>query len=142
MYMYFTRFKRSNGLGRIVAAKAGSLGGNRERTATVRKTTGLRAATVALGLLLGTAACGGRHGDTYAKATNAQEACCENLTGDARASCLQKILRVDDPKVAASKVNQDTYGCVLEHFTCDAATGVATKESAQAQLECIQDLQK
>ncbi|HPH70733.1 MAG TPA: hypothetical protein PLF40_33505 [Kofleriaceae bacterium] len=140
--MYFTRFKRSNGLGRVAAVNAGALAAHREQTATVRNTTGLRAATVALGVVLGALGCGGRHGDTYAKATNAQEACCENLTGDARAACLQKIVRVDDPKVAASKVNQDTYGCVVEHFTCDAATGVATKASAQAQLECIQDLQK
>ena len=82
------------------------------------------------------------HGDTYAKATNAQESCCENLAGEARAACLQKIPRVEDPNVAASRVNQDTYACVVEHFACNAATGTATTASAQSQLECIQDLQR
>jgi hypothetical protein len=108
-----------------------------ERTATDHHTT---LAVIVVFALLG--ACGGNHRDTYAKATNAQEKCCENLSGNGRTTCLQKIVRIDDPKVASSRINQQTFACVHDHFTCDAATGTATKESAQAQLECIQDLQQ
>ena len=43
--------------------------------------------------------------------------------------------------MAGSPVNQSTFACVVDHFTCDPTTGHATKDSAQAQLECIQDLQ-
>jgi hypothetical protein len=87
------------------------------------------------------AACGGGHrGDTYAKATNAEQECCEHLQGDPRAACLQKIVRIDDA-AKSSSTNQSTYACVSEHFTCDASTGHATHESAQAQIDCIQDLQ-
>jgi hypothetical protein len=141
MYMSFTRSKRFNSLGPVCAAATGLSTVNRERIVTVGSTTGLRAATLILALAA-TLGCGGRHGDTYAKGTNAQESCCENLAGEARAACLQKIVRVEDPNVAASRVNQDTYACVVEHFVCDAATGAATKDSAQSQLECIQDLQR
>ena len=143
--MSFTRSKRFNSLGPVRVAAMALAMPNRERIVTVGYTTGLHAATVVLALAaaLGSATgCGGRHGDTYAKATNTQESCCENLAGEARAACLQKIVRVEDPKVAASRVNQDTFACVVEHFVCDAATGAATKESAQSQLECIQDLQR
>lgn len=140
MYMSFTRSKRFNSLGPIGAGTTGASAANRERIITVRSTTGLRVATLMLALAV--FGCGGRHGDTYAKGTNAQESCCENVAGEARAACLQKIVRVEDPKVAASRVNQDTYACVVEHFVCDAATGAATKDSAQSQLECIQDLQR
>src|SRR5262249_9802206 len=89
------------------------------------------------------AACGGGSGhkqDTYARATDAQQTCCEHLQGDPRASCLQQIVRVED-FAQKSSVNQSTYGCVVDHFTCDPATGHATKDSAQAQIDCIQDLQ-
>jgi hypothetical protein len=87
------------------------------------------------------AACGGgRHGDTYARATDVQQQCCEHVAGDARTSCLSGIVRVDDPQVAHTSANQSTYGCVTEYFSCDATTGHATTSSAQAQLECIQDL--
>ena len=94
--------------------------------------------------LLGLVACGGGGGgkpkDTYAKATDVQGDCCEKLQGDARASCLQQVVRVDDPGVASSSVNQQTYACVVDHFVCDPSTGKPTQESAQKQLECIQDL--
>jgi hypothetical protein len=88
------------------------------------------------------AACGGghHHTDTYAKATDVQETCCEHLQGDPRAACLQNIVRVDD-FAQKSDTNQSTYGCVVEHFACDPGTGHATRESAQAQIDCIQDLQ-
>ena len=116
--------------------------GHREQKRTASRNT---VATVTrwwvlvLGLL---AACGGsdRPSNTYARATRAQEACCEHLQGPPRDQCLQALVRVDDPAVAATDTNQDTYACVVEHFTCDPRTGHATQASAQAQLDCIQDL--
>lgn len=83
---------------------------------------------------------GGQRGDTYARATQVQEACCENLKDAARDECLRKIVRVSKPEVATTKENQEQYACVTEHFVCDPATGHATQASAQAQLDCIQDL--
>lgn len=88
------------------------------------------------------AACGGgSRGDTYARATQVQEQCCESLKGEARDDCLRKIVRVSDGEVAKTSTNQQQYACVVEHFTCDAKTGHATQPSAQAQLDCIQDLE-
>jgi len=109
----------------------------RERRVTPRTTT------LCTLLLAFAAACGGGggHGDTYAKGTQVQESCCEHLAGGGRDACLKQIVRIDDKTVAGSQVNQATFACVVDHFTCDAASGHATKESAQAQLECIQDLQ-
>jgi hypothetical protein len=110
---------------------------DRERRITPATTT---LCTVLLGLLV---ACGGgsHGGDTYARGTQVQESCCEHLAGPGRDACLQQIVRIDDRTVAGSQVNQSTFACVVDHFTCDAASGHATKDSAQAQLECIQDLQ-
>jgi hypothetical protein len=90
----------------------------------------------------GLAACGGGGSsrDTYTRATDVQAACCEHLAGDARTQCLQQVVRVEDPGVAKSSINQQTYACVVDHFTCEPSTGKPTQESAQAQLECIQDL--
>ena len=100
-------------------------------------------ATVALTLL--GAACGGGGGgkttDTYARGTQVQEQCCENLSGPARDQCLQKIVRVSDPEVAKTPTNQEQYACVVEHFVCDPAKGHATQASAQAQMDCLQDLE-
>jgi hypothetical protein len=109
----------------------------RERLATLARTT------VALAILAGLAACGGgkRSGDTYGRAVQVQEQCCENLAGPARDDCLRKIVRVDDPEVQRTSTNQQQYACVVEHFSCDSRTGHATQASAQAQLECLQDLQ-
>src|SRR5262245_11352531 len=90
------------------------------------------------------AACGGgggKHGDTYARGTEVQEQCCEHLGGPARDGCLQKIVRVSDPDVAKTSSNQQQYACVVEHFDCDPASGHATAASAQAQMDCIQDLE-
>ncbi|HEY4177818.1 MAG TPA: hypothetical protein VGM90_13320 [Kofleriaceae bacterium] len=78
--------------------------------------------------------------DTYAKSTEVQEGCCEHLAGDARAQCLQGIIRVGDADVAKSSVNQEQYACVADHFTCDPTAGHATKASAQAQMDCLQAL--
>ncbi|HTJ40601.1 MAG TPA: hypothetical protein VL463_00850 [Kofleriaceae bacterium] len=89
------------------------------------------------------AACGGhKHQDTYQHATAAEQQCCEHLTGAPRDQCLQSIVRVPDPAVATSSTNQDTFACVEDHFVCDSSTGRATKQSAQAQLDCIADLQQ
>lgn len=123
------------------AASVPAGGGHRERLSTIRHTT-LGRLGVAFALLL--AACGGdggkRRGDTYAAATSAQEQCCEHLVPGPREDCLRDIVRVQDEAVARSASNQDTYACVQEHFACDPGTGRATQPSAQAQLDCIQDL--
>jgi hypothetical protein len=111
-----------------------------ERSNTARRGTvvvALRVALVAATLV----ACGGKRVDPYAHATEVQEACCEHLAGGARDACLKGIVRVEDPAVAKTSANEATYGCVTQHFACDAATGHATPASAQAQLECIQDLE-
>jgi hypothetical protein len=86
-------------------------------------------------------ACGGskKPDNTYAKATSAQQQCCEHA-GANRDACLQQIVRVED-FAQQSSANQATYACVVDHFTCDASTGHATQPSAQAQIDCIQDLQ-
>lgn len=89
------------------------------------------------------AACGSgkRSGDTYAKATHAQASCCEHLQGQGRDECLQRIVRVDDPAVAKSSINQASYACIEEHFVCDPQSGHVTQASSQAAMDCIQDLQ-
>ena len=101
-------------------------------------------ATVALGFLA--IGCGGGGGgqnkDTYARGTHVQEECCENLQGPARDDCLKKIVRVSDPEVAKTSTNQEQYACVVEHFVCDPQSGHATQASAQAQMDCLQDLQQ
>jgi hypothetical protein len=115
----------------------------RERLSTPRHTTATRvrhAWLIALAASLA-GACGGHSsGDTYAKAESSQEKCCENLAGDARTQCLAQIPKVDDPAVAKDDYNQATYACVEDHFVCDPSTGRASKESAQAQYDCIADL--
>jgi hypothetical protein len=116
----------------------------RELLATGRRTT-VAPSLLALGLAAGLLGCGGGGGgakrtDTYARGTQVQEQCCEHLQGADRDQCLQKIVRVGDPDVAKSDVNQQQYACVVEHFVCDPASGHATQQSAQAQMDCIQDL--
>jgi hypothetical protein len=111
----------------------------REQRATPRSNTVARVLRIWIAITL--AACGGGHrGDTYARATAAQEQCCEQLSGATRDECLQKLVRVSDPEVARTSTNQDQYACVQEHFVCDPTSGHATQQSAQAQLDCIQDL--
>ena len=105
-----------------------------------RLTTALRE-RLATTLLATLCACGGgKHDDTYAKAQSAQQSCCEHLAGADRDRCLQQIVRVDQPDVAHSATNQSTFACVEEHFACDPHTGHATQQSAQSQMECLQDL--
>ena len=96
-------------------------------------------------ITLALAACGGggggsKKGDTYARATDSQQQCCENLSGAGRDQCLGDVVRVEDQGVAKNEVNQATYSCVVQHFVCDPKSGHPTQPSAQAQLECIQDL--
>lgn len=113
-----------------------ALHSNRERRATTRLAT--------LALLVLVSACGGGGGkkkDTYARGTHVQEECCENLSGPARDQCLQKIVRVSDPEVAKTPANQQQYACVVDHFVCDPQSGHATQTSAQAQMDCLQDLE-
>jgi hypothetical protein len=88
------------------------------------------------------AACGAHHRDAaaYAQATSDEQTCCEHLSGSGRDSCLSAIVRVSDPTVQNTAANQRTYACMAENFSCDATTGHATQQSAQAQLDCIEDL--
>ena len=95
--------------------------------------------TLCLGVLVFGCSGSKKHDNTYAKATSEQQQCCEHA-GANRDSCLQQIVRVED-FAQQSSANQATYSCVVDHFTCDPATGHATQPSAQAQIDCIQDLQ-
>lgn len=84
---------------------------------------------------------GGSRTDTYAKGTNALEECCESVQGAGRDQCLAEVPHVEDEGAAGTATNQQTYACIVDHFTCDPATGRATQPSAQAQYDCIEDLQ-
>ncbi|HUQ05698.1 MAG TPA: hypothetical protein VM261_24510 [Kofleriaceae bacterium] len=130
---------------RTCAARPAASAPDRECLGTPRHAT-LGLLFVA-GIALLTGACGGgggskaKRGNTYVAATSAQEQCCEHLgAGGPRDSCLSSIVRVPDESVAGSQENQATYACVQEHFVCDPSTGMPTQESAQSQLDCIQDL--
>ena len=79
-------------------------------------------------------------GDRHARGVAVQEECCEHLEGPDRDRCLQEVVRVDDPGAASTATNQQTYACVVEHFVCDPRTGRETRESAQAQLDCTDEL--
>ncbi|MFN0245616.1 MAG: hypothetical protein ACKV2T_01825 [Kofleriaceae bacterium] len=48
---------------------------------------------------------------------------------------------MEDTGAAKTAVNQQTFACVVDHFTCDPSTGRPTQSSAQEQLECIQQLE-
>lgn len=87
------------------------------------------------------AACGGSRGtDTYARGTQVQETCCENLQGQDRDRCLGEVIRIGDPAAAKTATNQQTFACVVEHFVCDPKTGRETQASAQEQHDCTDDL--
>ena len=114
----------------------------REQRVTPGTATVARVLRLWIALTLAACGGGGQRSDTYAKGTQVQEQCCENLKDGARDECLRKIVRVADPEVAKTSTNQQQYACVIEHFVCDPATGHATQASAQAQLDCIQDLEQ
>lgn len=125
--------------------KAVTAGAMREgRTTPARRTvvTALRWWVTVTAAALVLAACGGgRRDDTYARGTQAQEACCENLQGVDRDRCLGEVIRLDDPAAARTATNQQTFACVVEHFVCDPQTGRETRASAQAQHDCTDDLE-
>ena len=74
----------------------------------------------------------------YRNALTEQERCCQGLADAAtRQACLAEIPRTDDP---ASDLNQETFQCVERHFQCNPTTGRATADSAQRQLDCLDDL--
>lgn len=79
--------------------------------------------------------------DTYAKGNHAIESCCEHLQGPGRDRCLAEVPHVEDHGASQTATNQQTYACVVDHFTCDPVTGRATPASAQQQYDCIADLQ-
>jgi hypothetical protein len=116
----------------------------RERRATTPRATVVTPLRwwIPLSLALLVACGGGTRTDTYARATDVQGECCENLSGAERDRCLAEIVRVEDPNAAKTSVNQATYACVVEHFVCDPATGRPTQASAQAQYDCIEDQPK
>ncbi len=92
-------------------------------------------------LVVGLSACStGTHNDTYARGTQIQEQCSEHPDGAARASCLRDVVRIDDRAATQTATNQLTYACVVGHFVCDPRTGHETRESAQAQHDCTDDL--
>lgn len=128
------------------ASSAAATTPHREFSGTTRHTTLGLLVVAGIALLAGACGSGGggskaKGGNTYVAATSAQEQCCEHLgAGGPRDSCLQRIVRVADEAVARSQQNQQTYACVQDHFVCDPSTGMPTQESAQSQLDCIQDL--
>jgi hypothetical protein len=89
-------------------------------------------------------ACGGAQHNSYRVATSKQESCCRSLAdGAAEATCLQEIPHVDasDRGAETAQVNRETFACVENNFVCDPASGRATQASAQAQLDCITELE-
>jgi hypothetical protein len=93
-------------------------------------------------LLLGalaTGACATTDVTHYRNALAGEERCCAGLRDPgARNACLADIPRTDDE---ASAINQETFQCVERHFRCDPATGRSTRDSAQLQLDCLNDLE-
>jgi hypothetical protein len=78
----------------------------------------------------------------YRRATAKQEQCC-NRVGDpaAKSACLGEVPRLESVAAETTPTNQETFRCVDRHFACDASTGRATRESAQGQLDCLNDLE-
>ena len=89
--------------------------------------------------MIAAAGCATTDANHYKGALTSQELCCNRL-GDANAkqACLADIPRTQDE---SSNINQETFQCVEKHFTCDPATGRATRDSAQQQLDCLNDLE-
>jgi hypothetical protein len=84
-------------------------------------------------------ACATTETNYYRTTLAVQEKCCGGLTDPAaRNACLGELPR---PQDETSPINQETFQCVARHFKCDAATGRATRESAQYQLDCLNDLE-
>jgi hypothetical protein len=91
---------------------------------------------VSLGLAEGCATSDTSH---YKTALASQQSCCDKLAdANAKQACLADIPRTQDE---ASSINQETFQCVAKHFSCDPATGRASRDSAQQQLDCLNDLE-
>jgi len=76
----------------------------------------------------------------YRASLASTESCCNRLANPAaRNACLTDIPRPQGDEM--STLNQETFACVERNFRCDAATGHATRESAQQQLDCLNDLE-
>ena len=94
---------------------------------------------LAFSLLLGAGACATTDTNHYKPALASQQQCCDRLAdANAKQACLTDIPRTQDE---SSTINQETFQCVEKHFTCDPATGRATRDSAQQQLDCLNDLE-
>jgi hypothetical protein len=113
----------------------------RERRTTHRRDTVVTPLRWWIGLVVLAACGGGPQTETYAKGNHELEACCEQIQGTARDQCLAAVPHVEDRGAAGTATNQQTYACVVDHFTCDPSTGRATQPSAQAQYDCIAELQ-
>jgi hypothetical protein len=86
------------------------------------------------------AACATAPANHYQRTLTAQESCCAGITDPAaRKACAAEIPRAQGNE--SSAFNQETFACVDRHFRCDSATGRATRESAQHQLDCLNDLE-
>ena len=84
-------------------------------------------------------ACATTDTNHYRPAVANQEQCCRKLAdANAQQACVVDIPRTQDE---ASAINQETFQCVANNFTCDPATGRATRDSAQKQLDCLNDLE-
>ena len=84
-------------------------------------------------------ACATSDTNHYKTALGNQDQCCNRLAdANAKQACLAEIPRTQDE---TSTINQETFQCVAKHFTCDPATGRATRDSAQQQLDCLNDLE-
>ena len=94
---------------------------------------------LALSLVVGAAACATTDTNHDKPALVNQEQCCNGLRdANAQKACLADIPRTQDE---TSPINQETFQCVESRFACDPATGRATRDSAQQQLDCLNDLE-
>jgi len=98
----------------------------------------LRVGLLALPMVVA-AACATTDTNHYRPALTSQEQCCQKLAdANAQHACLADIPRTQDE---TSPINQETFQCVERHFACDPGTGRATRDSAQQQLDCLNDLE-
>ena len=104
----------------------------------MRAHTSLRSLILFAGVVSG-AACATTSTNLYRASLAAEEDCCAHLTdANAQAACRSEIPRPKGNETA--QLNQETFACVRGHFRCDPATGRPTRESAQQQLDCLNDL--
>jgi hypothetical protein len=105
--------------------------------ATLHLKNPVRAIVLALTVTAG--ACATTDVNHYRPALSAQEQCCNRVQDpNGKQACLADIPRTQDE---TSSINQETFQCVEKHFACDPATGRATRDSAQQQLDCLNDLE-